>query len=111
MFTVVIHPRSISQSRPDLLKYKNCLPCLHHFLPVLILKSGFHSLLDVLTNIFTSPFFTKKQSKVGLPGKGNTIFEIRTAKLATLPLVDFQPRDYGLPNQAFGFQAGPVCFK
>lgn len=50
-------------------------------------------------------------SKNVLPDKGSTIFEIRTTKMGTLPLVDFQPRDYGLPNQAFGFKAGPVCFK
>lgn len=50
-------------------------------------------------------------SRVPSPGGGSTIFEIRTSHLETLPLVDFQPRDYGLPNQAFGFTAGPVCFK
>lgn len=43
--------------------------------------------------------------------KGETIFEIRTKKLDYLPIIDFYPVDYGLPNQAFGFHAGPLCFK
>lgn len=43
--------------------------------------------------------------------KSETIFEIRTEKLAQLPIVDFYPIDYGMPNQAFGFSVGPVCFK
>lgn len=43
--------------------------------------------------------------------KGETIFEIRTRKLQQLPIVDFYPIDYGMPNQAFGFSAGPVCFR
>lgn len=50
-------------------------------------------------------------AKGGVPGKTNTVFEVRTEDLEHLPLVDFQPTDYGLPNQAFGFEAGPVCFK
>jgi len=48
----------------------------------------------------------------GVPtDKARTVFEVRTDKLSQLPLVDFQPKDYGMPNQAFGFEAGPVCFK
>lgn len=43
--------------------------------------------------------------------RSETIFEIRTKKLAQLPIIDFLPVDYGLPNQAFGFSVGPVCFK
>lgn len=43
--------------------------------------------------------------------KSETVFEIRTEKLTQLPLVDFYPIDYGMPNQAFGFSVGPVCFK
>lgn len=43
--------------------------------------------------------------------KSETIFEIRTAKLQYLPIIDFYPVDYGQPQQAFGFQVGPVCFK
>ncbi|XP_076347489.1 collagen alpha-1(III) chain-like [Tachypleus tridentatus] len=39
-----------------------------------------------------------------------TVFQIRTNKLAQLPLVDFFPKDYGFPHQAFGFDVGPVCF-
>jgi len=47
----------------------------------------------------------------GVPGETNTVFEVRTEDLQDLPLIDFQPTDYGVPNQAFGFEAGPVCFK
>ncbi|XP_022176710.1 collagen alpha-1(XI) chain-like [Myzus persicae] len=43
--------------------------------------------------------------------KSETVFEIRTNKLDSLPLTDFYPIDYGLPHQAFGFEVGPVCFK
>lgn len=43
--------------------------------------------------------------------KSETIFEIRTKKLTQLPIVDFYPIDYGMPNQAFGFSVGPLCFK
>lgn len=43
--------------------------------------------------------------------KSETVFEIRTDKLNRLPIVDLFPVDYGKPNQAFGFHAGPVCFK
>jgi collagen type V/XI/XXIV/XXVII alpha len=43
--------------------------------------------------------------------KSETVFEIRTEKLDRLPIVDFLPVDYGLPNQAFGFSVGPVCLK
>lgn len=43
--------------------------------------------------------------------KGETIFEIRTQKLSQLPIIDFYPVDYGMPNQAFGFSIGPVCFR
>lgn len=42
--------------------------------------------------------------------KGETIFEIRTKRLNQLPIIDFYPVDYGMPNQAFGFSVGPVCF-
>lgn len=40
-----------------------------------------------------------------------TIFEVRTTKLSYLPLIDFSPKDYGRPNQAFGFSVGPFCLK
>lgn len=43
--------------------------------------------------------------------KSETVFEVRTPKLQYLPIIDFYPVDYGLPQQAFGFQVGPVCFK
>jgi collagen type V/XI/XXIV/XXVII alpha len=43
--------------------------------------------------------------------ESKTIFEARSEKLGQLPLVDFYPTDYGKPNQAFGFEVGPVCFK
>lgn len=43
--------------------------------------------------------------------KSETIFEIKTKKMDHLPIIDFLPVDYGLPNQAFGFSVGPVCFK
>lgn len=43
--------------------------------------------------------------------KSETVFEVRTNKLNSLPLTDFYPVDYGLPHQAFGFEVGPVCFK
>lgn len=43
--------------------------------------------------------------------KGETVFEIRTKKTQYLPIIDFYPVDYGLQQQAFGFQMGPVCFK
>lgn len=43
--------------------------------------------------------------------KTETIFEIRTKKLYQLPVIDFFPTDYGMNNQAFGFSAGPVCYK
>ena len=43
--------------------------------------------------------------------KSETVFEIRTTKLQYLPIIDFYPVDYGQPQQAFGFQVGPVCFK
>lgn len=55
------------------------------------------------------PFF--QASKGVSQDKSRTVFEVRTETLSHLPLVDFQPTDYGLPNQAFGFEAGPVCFK
>lgn len=44
-------------------------------------------------------------------GKGKTVFEMRTKKVKHLPIVDFLPSDYGLPDQAFGFSVGPVCFR
>lgn len=43
--------------------------------------------------------------------ESKTIFELSTHRLAQLPIVDFQPEDYGLPHQAFGFEVGAVCFK
>ena len=43
--------------------------------------------------------------------KSETVFEVRTRKLAYLPIIDFYPVDYGQQQQAFGFQMGPVCFK
>lgn len=43
--------------------------------------------------------------------KSETVFDLRTRKLEQLPITDFYPVDYGMPNQAFGFLAGPVCFK
>lgn len=43
--------------------------------------------------------------------KSKTVFEIRTKKMERLPIVDFFPIDYGLPNQAFGFSVGPICLK
>lgn len=43
--------------------------------------------------------------------KSQTIFEVRTRKLEELPIIDFYPIDYGMPNQAFGFSMGPICFK
>lgn len=39
-----------------------------------------------------------------------SVFEVRTTKLHQLPIVDFFAVDFGLPNQAFGFDVGPVCF-
>jgi len=42
---------------------------------------------------------------------GFTTFEIKTAKLARLPIVNFRPKDYGQPWQKFGFEAGPICFQ
>lgn len=42
--------------------------------------------------------------------RGETVFEIRTKRLNQLPIIDFYPKDYGAPNQAFGFNVGPVCF-
>lgn len=43
--------------------------------------------------------------------KSETVFEVRTKKLHQLPIIDFFPVDYGMPNQAFGFSVGSVCFK
>lgn len=43
--------------------------------------------------------------------ESKTIFEVRTTKLGQLPLIDFYPKDYGKPSQAFGFSVGPVCFR
>ncbi|KAK3087331.1 hypothetical protein FSP39_004747 [Pinctada imbricata] len=43
-------------------------------------------------------------------GNGKAIFELNTSKVQRLPLVDFMPRDYGQPDQEFGFEVGPVCF-
>jgi len=45
------------------------------------------------------------------PADSKTIFELQTARLSQLPVVDFLPADYGMPHQAFGFEVGPVCFK
>ena len=39
-----------------------------------------------------------------------TVFTLTTRRTHELPVIDFQPRDYGAPNQQFGFEAGPVCF-
>jgi len=41
---------------------------------------------------------------------GKTVLEVRTNKIAQLPIIDFLPLDYGKPHQAFGFELGPVCF-
>ena len=41
---------------------------------------------------------------------GFTVFEVRSKKLTSLPIVSFMPGDYGNPWQKFGFEAGPVCF-
>lgn len=43
-------------------------------------------------------------------GNNETVFEINTKKVKRLPIMDFLPIDYGLPDQAFGFSIGPVCF-
>jgi len=40
-----------------------------------------------------------------------TVLEVTSDDLDQLPIVDFLPVDYGLPSQAFGFEAGPLCFK
>ena len=56
------------------------------------------------------PFIISDGCKTG-KSKSETVFEIRTKKLEQLPIVDFFPVDYGMPNQAFGFQVGAVCFK
>ncbi|XP_040356487.1 collagen alpha-1(XI) chain [Ixodes scapularis] len=42
---------------------------------------------------------------------GKTIFDFKTKRPATLPLVDFQPIDFGGEHQAFGFELGPACFR
>lgn len=65
------------------------------------------SIDTIKPNVLTDGCATKS----GVPGKTRTVFEVRSKDLSHLPLVDFQPTDYGLPNQAFGFEAGPVCFK
>jgi len=44
-------------------------------------------------------------------GESKTVFSLRTEKRSQLPVIDFFPRDYGLPHQAFGFEIGPVCFR
>ena len=54
-------------------------------------------------NIFIK--FQRKESE------SKTVFEFTTSKLNQLPIQDFQPADYGMPHQAFGFEVGPVCFK
>lgn len=56
------------------------------------------------------PFVITDGCKSG-KGKKQTVFEIRTKKVVQLPIVDFFPVDYGMPNQAFGFSTGPVCFR
>lgn len=56
------------------------------------------------------PFVIKDGCK-SRKGKNQTVLEIRTKKIKHLPIVDFLPMDYGMPNQAFGFSAGPVCFR
>lgn len=66
------------------------------------------SIDTIKPNVITDGCATKS----GVPGgQARTVFEVRSKTLDHLPLVDFQPTDYGLPNQAFGFEAGPVCFK
>jgi collagen type V/XI/XXIV/XXVII alpha len=47
----------------------------------------------------------------GRNSDGFTRFNVKTKKLNLLPVIDIKPRDYGLPNQKFGFDAGPVCFR
>lgn len=42
--------------------------------------------------------------------EAKTVFELRSTKSAYLPISDFWPTDYGLSEQAFGFQVGAVCF-
>ena len=49
-------------------------------------------------------FFTLQEKTTG-----QTVFELRT-KASRLPIVDFMPKDYGKPNQKFGFKLGQVCF-
>lgn len=44
-------------------------------------------------------------------GENRTVFEIRTKRVKHLPIVDFLPVDYGMPDQAFGFSVGPICFR
>jgi len=44
-------------------------------------------------------------------GESKTVFSLRTEKRSQLPVIDFFPKDYGLPHQAFGFEIGPVCFR
>ncbi|KAH8034457.1 hypothetical protein HPB51_024397 [Rhipicephalus microplus] len=42
---------------------------------------------------------------------GKTVFVFKTKEPATLPIVDFQPFDFGGEHQSFGFEIGPVCFQ
>ncbi|XP_037570420.1 collagen alpha-1(V) chain [Dermacentor silvarum] len=42
---------------------------------------------------------------------GKTVFVFKTKEPAILPIVDFQPSDFGGEHQSFGFEIGPVCFQ
>lgn len=42
---------------------------------------------------------------------GKTVFDFKTRRPGTLPVVDFQPIDFGGEHQAFGFELGPACFR
>ena len=44
-------------------------------------------------------------------GPSRTVLEVSSTDLAQLPIRDFLPVDYGVPSQAFGFEAGPLCLR
>jgi len=46
------------------------------------------------------------------PGKwSQTVMEYKTKKTTRLPFIDIAPYDIGRPDQEFGVEIGPVCFK
>ncbi|KAG9464825.1 hypothetical protein GDO78_019334 [Eleutherodactylus coqui] len=60
----------------------------------------------------TSPYIKALRDGCSMKkGTDKTVLEIHTPRVEQLPLMDAMFMDFGEPNQKFGFEVGPVCFR